>query len=156
MLDFGIAGKTAVVCASSKGLGFGCADALAAVGANLVMNARTPETLADAAARIRDAQGVEVKEVPADITTPEGRAAVLEAAGHVDILVNNAGGPPPGDFRDWTRETWITEVVPVRVGCVSAHGDGGARAKRERARRRAHVGGEDGGRGVCDCDGISR
>ena len=110
MLDFGIAGKTAIVCASSKGLGYGCADALAAVGVNLVMNARTPETLAAAASRIREAHGVEVKEVPADITTPEGRAAVLEAAGHVDILVNNAGGPPPGDFRDWTRETWITAL----------------------------------------------
>ena len=110
MLDFGIAGKTAVVCASSKGLGYGCADALAAVGVNLVMNARTSETLAAAAARIRDAHGVKVKEVPADITTTEGRAAVLEAAGHVDILVNNAGGPPPGDFRDWTRETWITAL----------------------------------------------
>ena len=107
MLDFGIAGKKAVVCASSKGLGFGCAEALAAVGVNLVMNARTAETLANAADRIRDKHGVEVTEVAADITTDEGRAAVLEAAGHVDILVNNAGGPPPGDFRDWTRETWI-------------------------------------------------
>ena len=107
MLDFGIAGKKAVVCASSKGLGFGCADALAAVGVNLVMNARTAETLAEAADRIRKKHGVEVTEVAADITTDEGRASVLEAAGHVDILVNNAGGPPPGDFRDWTRETWI-------------------------------------------------
>jgi len=107
MLDFGIAGKKAVVCASSKGLGFGCADALAAVGVNLIMNARTAETLANAADRIRDKHGVEVTEVAADITTDEGRATVLEAAGHVDILVNNAGGPPPGDFRDWTRETWI-------------------------------------------------
>ena len=110
MLDFGIAGKKAVVCASSKGLGFGCADALAAVGVNLVMNARTAETLAEAADRIRKKHGVEVTEVAADITTDEGRASVLEAAGHVDILVNNAGGPPPGDFRDWTRETWIKAV----------------------------------------------
>ncbi len=107
MLDFGISGKTAVICASSKGLGFGCADALAAVGVNLVMNARTAETLAAAADRIRTKHGVSVTEVASDITTPEGRAAVLEAAGQVDILVNNAGGPPPGDFRDWTRETWI-------------------------------------------------
>ena len=107
MLDFGISGKTAVVCASSKGLGFGCADALAAVGANLVMNARTAETLAKAADRIRERHGVSVIEVASDITTAEGRAAVLEAAGQVDILVNNAGGPPPGDFRDWTRETWF-------------------------------------------------
>ena len=107
MLDFGIAGKTAVVCASSKGLGYGCADALAAVGVNLVMNARTAETLAAAADKIRTKHGVTVTEVASDIITPEGRAAVLDAAGDVDILVNNAGGPPPGDFRDWTRETWI-------------------------------------------------
>ena len=107
MLDFGIAGKTAVVCASSKGLGFGCADALAAVGVNLVMNARTAETLAAAADQIRTRHGVTVTEVASDITTADGRAVVLDAAGQVDILVNNAGGPPPGDFRDWTRETWI-------------------------------------------------
>ena len=107
MLDFGISGKTAVVCASSKGLGFGCADALAAVGVNLVMNARTAETLAAAADKIRTRHGVSVTEVASDITTVEGRAAVLDAAGQVDILINNAGGPPPGDFRDWTRETWI-------------------------------------------------
>ena len=107
MLDFGISGKTAIVCASSKGLGFGCADALAAVGVNLVMNARTAETLAAAADRIRTKHGVSVTEIASDITTPDGRAAVLDAAGQVDILVNNAGGPPPGDFRDWTRETWI-------------------------------------------------
>ena len=109
-LDFGIAGKTAIVCASSKGLGFGCADALAAVGVNLVMCARTPETLAQAAQTIRGRHGVDVTEVACDITTEEGRAAVLAAAGHVDILVNNAGGPPPGDFRDWTRETWIAAL----------------------------------------------
>ena len=84
MLDFGIAGKTAVVCASSKGLGYGCADALAAVGVNLVMNARTPETLAAAAARIRDAHRVEVKEVPADITTTEGRACLLYTSDAAD------------------------------------------------------------------------
>ena len=71
------------------------------------MNARTAETLADAADRIRSKHGVSVNEVASDITTPDGRAAVLDAAGQVDILVNNAGGPPPGDFRDWTRETWI-------------------------------------------------
>ena len=110
MLDFGIAGKKAVVCASSKGLGFGCADALAATGVNLVMCARTAATLASAAQSIRDRHGVSVDEVACDITTEEGRAAVLDAAGHVDILVNNAGGPPPGDFRDWTRETWIAAL----------------------------------------------
>lgn len=91
MLDFGIAGKTAVVCASSKGLGFGCADALGTVGTRLAMNGRTPETLAAAAEHIRQAHGVEVIKVASDITTEEGRAAVPDAAGHGDILVNNAG-----------------------------------------------------------------
>ena len=110
MVDFGIAGKTAIVCASSKGLGFGCADALAAVGVNLVMNARTADTLAQAAHTIRDRHGVHVIEVACDITTEDGRAEILAAAGHVDILVNNAGGPPPGDFRDWTRDTWIAAL----------------------------------------------
>ena len=110
MVDFGIAGKTAIVCASSKGLGFGCADALAAVGVNLVMNARTADTLAQAAHTIRDCHGVHVIEVACDITTEDGRAEILAAAGHVDILVNNASGPPPGDFRDWTRDTWIAAL----------------------------------------------
>ena len=107
MLDFGIAGRKAIVCASSRGLGLGCATALASVGVNLVMCGRTAETLAAAAAGIRAAHNVEVVEVVCDITTREGRQAVLDAAGDVDILVNNAGGPPPGDFRDWSRETWI-------------------------------------------------
>ena len=110
MVDFGIAGKTAIVCASSKGLGFWCADALAAVGVNLVMNARTADTLAQAAHTIRDCHGVNVIEVACDITTEDGRAEILAAAGHVDILVNNAGGPPPGNFRDWTRDTWIAAL----------------------------------------------
>ena len=116
MLDFGIAGKKAVVCASSKGLGFGCADALAATGVNLVMCARTAGTLASAAQSIRDRHGVSVDEVACDITTEEGRAAVLDAAGHVDILVNNAGGPPPGDFRDWTDPRDLDR----RAGCEHA------------------------------------
>ena len=94
MLDFGIAGKTAVVCASSKGLGYGCADALAAVGVNLVMNARTPETLAAAAARIRDAHGVEVKEVPADITTTAGHRHCSPECRHGLRLRGRRRGPP--------------------------------------------------------------
>lgn len=107
MLDFGLTGKKAIVCASSKGLGLGCAKALANVGVNLVMCARTEDVLEASAQQIRDETGVDVKAVACDITTPEGRQAVLDAAGHVDILINNAGGPPPGDFRDWDREDWI-------------------------------------------------
>ena len=107
MLDFGIAGRKAIVCASSKGLGFGCAEALAKVGVNLVMCARTEEPLEEAADVIRRKYDASVETVACDITTDAGRDAVMAAAGHVDILVNNAGGPPPGDFRDWSREDWI-------------------------------------------------
>ena len=106
-MDMGIAGKRALVCASSKGLGRGCAEALAAEGVHLVMNARGSAALEDAAAAIRAAHGVEVVTVAADITTEEGRAKVLQAAGAVDILVNNAGGPPPGMWSDWEREDFI-------------------------------------------------
>ena len=106
-MDMGIAGKRALVCASSKGLGRGCAEALAAEGVHLVMNARGSAALEEAAAAIRAAHGVEVVTVAADITTEEGRAKVLQAAGAVDILVNNAGGPPPGMWSDWEREDFI-------------------------------------------------
>ncbi len=110
MLDFGLQGKTAIVCASSKGLGLGCAQALSRTGVNLVMCARGAEELAAAAAAIRDETGVSVTEIVCDITTEQGRAEVLAAAGNVDILVNNAGGPPPGDFRDWSRDDWIKAI----------------------------------------------
>lgn len=106
-MDMGIAGKRALVCASSKGLGRGCAEALAAEGVHLIMNARGSEALEEAAAAIRAAHGVEVVTVAADITTEEGRAKVLQVAGDVDILVNNAGGPPPGMWSDWERDDFI-------------------------------------------------
>ena len=106
-MDLGIRGRRAVVCASSKGLGRGCAEALAAAGCDLVMNARGAEALEDAAAAIRDAHGVAVEAVAADVTTEEGRAVLLEVAGEPDILVTNAGGPPPGMWSDWTRDDFI-------------------------------------------------
>lgn len=106
-MDLGIAGKRALVCASSKGLGLGCAEALAGAGVDLVMNARGADALEAAAADIRAAHGVAVATVAADITTDAGRAQVLEAAGGVDILVTNAGGPPPGLWTDWEREDFI-------------------------------------------------
>ncbi len=105
-MDFGIRGKTALVCAASKGLGKGCADALAREGVNLVITARGSEALEATASELRK-HGVTVKTVVGDITTAEGREAALKAVGAADILVNNAGGPPPGDFRDWDREAWI-------------------------------------------------
>jgi 3-oxoacyl-[acyl-carrier protein] reductase len=109
-MDLGIAGKWALVCGASKGLGFGCAQALAAEGVNLVVNARTPEAIRDAADRLASEYRVKVIPVACDITTEAGRAEALAACPQVDILVTNAGGPPPGDFRDWTREHWIAAI----------------------------------------------
>jgi 3-oxoacyl-[acyl-carrier protein] reductase len=109
-VDLGIKGKWAIVCAASKGLGYGCARSLAGEGVNLVINARTESTLKEAAERIRQETGVEVVAVAADITREPGRSQVLAAAPQVDILVNNAGGPPPGDFRRFTRDDWIAAV----------------------------------------------
>jgi len=106
-MDLGIAGRRALVCASSKGLGRGCAEALAEAGVELVMNARGAEALEATAQAIRDAHGVPVTTVAADITTEDGRAEVLAAAGQIDILVTNAGGPPPGMWMDWDREDFI-------------------------------------------------
>ncbi|MDP1789391.1 MAG: SDR family NAD(P)-dependent oxidoreductase, partial [Methylibium sp.] len=110
-MDLGIAGKWALVCAASKGLGLGCAQALAAEGVNLVITARGAEALQAAAAALRASNpAIEVRAVAGDITTAEGRAAALAACPQVDILVNNAGGPPTGDFRDWDRDTWIAAL----------------------------------------------
>lgn len=95
-MDLGITGKRALVCASSKGLGRGCAEALAEAGVELVLNARGAEALDKTAQEIRDRYGVKVTAIAADITDAEDRARVLDAAGAVDILVTNAGGPPPG------------------------------------------------------------
>ena len=106
-MDLGIEGRRAVVCASSKGLGRGCAEALAAAGCTLVMNARGAEALEAAAEAIRAEHGVEVTTVAADVTGPEGQAQLIEAAGAPDILVTNAGGPPPGMWSDWTRDDFV-------------------------------------------------
>ena len=106
-MDLGIAGRRALVCASSKGLGRACALALAAEGVHVTVTARGAEALAATARQIRERCGVEVGEVVGDITPPQGRADALRAAGPIDILVTNAGGPPPGDFRDWSRDDWM-------------------------------------------------
>ena len=109
-MDMGIKGRRALVCASSKGLGRGCAEALAAEGVNLIINARNDEALQQTAQHIRQQYGVEVLAIAADITTPAGQASVLEQASDVDILVTNAGGPPPGNWRDWQREDFIAAL----------------------------------------------
>ena len=109
-MDFGIAGKKALVCAASKGLGKGCAMALAGEGVELVILARGKEALEATAAEIRQVTGAKVATVVCDITTEEGRKAALAACPEPDILVNNAGGPPPGDFREWDRAAWIKAI----------------------------------------------
>jgi 3-oxoacyl-[acyl-carrier protein] reductase len=110
-MDLGIAGKWALVCAASKGLGKGCAQALAREGVNLVITARGDAALQATAADLRALNpAITVHAVAGDITTAEGRAQALAACPQVDILVNNAGGPPPGDVRDWDRAVWLAAV----------------------------------------------
>lgn len=109
-MDLGIRGRRAIVCASSKGLGRACAEALAAAGVDLVINARSRDLLEQVADAIRRDHGVKVTAIAADIASEDGRKAVLAACPEPDILVNNAGGPPPGDFRDWNREDWLAAL----------------------------------------------
>jgi 3-oxoacyl-[acyl-carrier protein] reductase len=134
-MDMGIAGKWALVCAASKGLGKGCATALVQEGVNVVITARGAEALHATANELRALNAaIEVRAVAGDITSAEGRAAALAAAPQVDILVNNAGGPPPGDFRDWDREAWIKaidanmltpiELMKATVDAMAARGYG--------------------------------
>jgi len=109
-MDLGIAGKWALVCGASKGLGLGCAQALSREGVHVVMVARGAEVLEAAAAALRVPGGPQIHAVAADITTTQGRAAVFALGQDFDIVVTNAGGPPPGDFRDWDRDAWIKAV----------------------------------------------
>ncbi len=122
-MDLGLAGKTAIICAASKGLGRACAMALAAEGVSLVITGRNAGTLEATADDIRAATGASVQLAPGDITTPEGRAAALTLLPDPDILINNAGGPPPGDFRDFSEEVWrsalnanmLTPIAMIRA-----------------------------------------
>lgn len=109
-MDLGIKGKRGLVCAASKGLGRGCAEALAEAGVDLVINSRTEADITRTAEAIAEKYGVRVIAVAADITTEEGRAKVLDAAGQIDILVTNAGGPPPGNWTDWNRDDFIRAI----------------------------------------------
>ena len=137
-MDLGIAGKWALVCGASKGLGFGCAQALVREGVHVLIVARGAEALEKAAARLLADIGrpaaAQVQTVAADITTTEGRAAVFAVRKDFDIVVTNAGGPPPGDFRDWDRDAWIKavdanmltpiELIKATVDCMAARGFG--------------------------------
>lgn len=108
-MDLGIRGKRALITAGSKGLGRGCAEALAMAGVDLVINARGAEALEATALALRG-HGVNVTAVAADITTEAGRQKVLQVAGQVDILVTNAGGPPPGSWETWGREDYLAAI----------------------------------------------
>lgn len=134
-MDLGIAGRWALVCGASKGLGLGCARALAAEGVNVVIVARGADALEAAAADLRALPGAaQVVTVATDITTAQGRATALAACPQVDILVTNAGGPPAGDFRDWDRDTWLAaldanmltpiELIRATVDAMAARGYG--------------------------------
>ena len=106
-MDLGIAGRRAIVAASSAGLGFACADALAHEGVDVVVNGRDPQRLAAAATDLRARSAVTVRAVEGDIADPATRAALLDACPAPDILVTNNGGPPPGRFQQWDRDAWI-------------------------------------------------
>ena len=135
-MDLGLQGKTALVCGASKGLGRGCAEALAKEGVHVTMVARNAANLEQAAQEIRALihTDVVIQVVACDITTPEGRALALAACPQPDILVNNAAGPPTGDFRDWEREQWIAaldanmltpiELIKATVDGMMARGFG--------------------------------
>ncbi len=109
-MELDLKGKNALVCASSRGLGKGCAKALAAEGANVWLNGRNPETLNHALDDIQSVAAGQVRAVACDVTTPAGRDRLLAAVPQPDILVNNAGGPPVGHFRQWTTSDWHSAV----------------------------------------------
>lgn len=134
-MDLGIAGRWAVVCAASKGLGKGCAMALAQEGVNLVINARSQDALEATAQELQTRNpDVDVKAVAGDIGSDSVQEAVLSACPRVDILINNNGGPPPGDFRDWGRDDWLSaveanmitpiELIKATVDTMAANGFG--------------------------------
>lgn len=137
-MDLGIAGKSALVCGASKGLGLGCAQALLREGVHVLIVARGETVLQAAAAKLTADSGrpaaASVEYVAADITTAQGRAAVFAVRKDFDIIITNAGGPPPGDFRDWDREAWIKaldanmltpiELIKASVDGMAARGFG--------------------------------
>jgi 3-oxoacyl-[acyl-carrier protein] reductase len=109
-MDLGLAGRRAIVCASSRGLGFACADSLAREGVHVTINGRDPGSLDEAAAQLAERHGVEVVPVVGDIGDAAVRERLIAACPRPDIVVNNNGGPPPGRFADWDRDAWIAAL----------------------------------------------
>lgn len=131
-MDLGISGRTAIVCAASKGLGRACAEALAAEGVNIILNARDMTALAATAGEIAVRHGVRVIPVAADLSTEAGRATLLAACPAPDILVNNAGGPPPGDYHSWSAADWdqaLNTNMRAPIAMIAAYADGMAERK---------------------------
>ena len=118
-MDLGIAGRKAIICAASRGLGKACATALAKEGVDIVINGRDPDALESTASELRSiAPDVSVTTVAGSVVEPDCRSALVAAAGQPDILVNNAGGPPPGDFREWDRDTWISALETNMLAAI--------------------------------------
>ena len=126
-MELGLKGKKAIVCASSRGLGRGCAEALVKEGVSVVINGTNKDTVAKTADEISNQADADVTTVVANLDQPEGRLALLEACPEPDILVNNNGGPPPGNFRDWGRAEWdagLTANLIAPVELIKATVDG--------------------------------
>src|SRR5216684_3369709 len=119
-MDLGIAGKTAIVCASSRGLGYGCAMALAEAGCEVIVNGRDEKRLNEAAAEIAKATKAKIIPVVADVATPAGQKALFAACPEPDILVNNNAGPPFRDFRELDRQKILDSVVNITSSSVKA------------------------------------
>lgn len=126
-MELGLKGKKAIVCASSRGLGRGCAEALVKEGVSVVINGTNKDTVARTADEISNQADADVTSVVANLDQPEGRLALLEACPEPDILVNNNGGPPPGNFRDWGQAEWdagLTANLIAPVELIKATVDG--------------------------------
>ncbi|HLK24534.1 MAG TPA: SDR family NAD(P)-dependent oxidoreductase, partial [Caulobacteraceae bacterium] len=117
-MDLGLSGRRAIVCGASAGLGRATATALAREGVSVVAAARGEERLRRAVDEITAETGAEITPVVTDVTTEQGRAAVLDACPQPDILINNAGGPPAGDFRNWTRDDWLRAIDANMLSAV--------------------------------------
>lgn len=126
-MDLGIRGKHALICGASRGLGRGCAEALAAEGVHLTLIARHAEPLEAAAQAIQRSSGVSVTTVACDITSAEGIDQALSACPEPDILITNTGGPPTGNFHDWDQYVWLealNALMLTPIALIKATVDG--------------------------------
>src|SRR6266576_2621389 len=135
-MDLGIAGRKAIVCASSRGLGYACAKALAQAGCEVVINGRNQEQLGAAAAELKKTTGANVIAVTADVASADGQKALFAACPEPDILVNNNAGPPPRDFRELDRQKLLDGVIANMVVAIELHRPPAQTSPARPARRR--------------------